>query len=239
MRVLIVDDEAMARQRLRRLLSARADVEVVGECEDGIEVGPRVGAGDVDLVMLDVHMAEMSGVEAMGLLPEEGPMVVFVTAHAEHALFAFDAGAVDYVLKPVDPRRLAQALDRALARLDARRNRASSASATSVDRLAVPTRRGLKVINPETIHYALVDGASAVLHTADGTYVTDFRLSALEQRLPPSKFVRTHRRVIVNLEQVVGLDPVGAGVYVAEMADGATVPVSRLAAKRLKERWKV
>lgn len=245
MRALIVDDEAMARRRLRRLLTALPDVEVAAECRDGSEVAETVAQTVVDVVFLDVEMARMSGVEAMGLLPEDGPLVVFVTAHAEHAVFAFDAGAVDYVLKPVDPRRLARAVARARARLVARRDRAASpageaeADPPSVQRVAVPTRRGLKILAPRDIRYAIVDGASVVIHAQDAAYVTDFRIVALEQRLPAQHFVRAHRRVLLNLEHVVGLEPVGAGVYVAELSDGATVPVSRQAAKRLKAMWAV
>lgn len=239
MRILIVDDEAMARRRLERLLGALADVEVVGALEDGREVAARVADGDVDLVLLDVQMADMSGVEAMGLLPEDGPLVVFVTAHAEHAVFAFDAGAVDYVLKPVDPQRLARAVDRARRRLEGRRDRQPTAAEPVVDRLAIPTRRGLVIVDPKDVRYAIVDGESVVVHANDAAYVTDFRIVALEKRLPPALFIRAHRRVLLNLEHVTGLEPVGAGVYVAELTDGATVPVSRQAAKRLKARWQI
>ena len=245
MRVLIVDDEAMARKRLERLLVAMPGVEIAGTCEDGSEVASRVAESDVDVVLLDVQMTQMSGVEAMGLLPEDGPFVVFVTAHAEHAVFAFDAGAVDYVLKPVDPKRLARAIDRARLRVDAKREREPASADRSspepplVDRFAIPTRKGLVIIDPKDVRYAIVDGESVVVHANDAAYVTDFRIVALEKRLPAELFVRAHRRVLLNLEHVVGLEPVGAGVYVAELTDGATVPVSRQAAKRLKALWQL
>ena len=240
MRILIVDDEAMARKRLQRLLTAMPDVQVIGTCQDGSEVAARVAHADVDLVLLDIQMTNMSGVEAMGLLPEDGPLVVFVTAHPNHAVFAFDAGAVDYVLKPVDPKRLTRAVARARLRLDARQNRSNSPPPPAVvDRLAIPTRRGLVILDPKDVRYAIVDGESVVVHANDQAYVTDFRIVALQKKLPDDAFVRAHRRVLLNLEHVVALEPVGAGVYVAELSDGATVPVSRQAAKLLKARWQV
>lgn len=242
LRVLVVDDEVMARRRLIRLLSALPDVEIAGEAEDGTEVPSRVEQGGVDLILLDIEMAELSGIEAMQLLPEGGPKVVFVTAHAEHAVFAFDAGAVDYVLKPVAPERLKRAMDRVRERLaaytDAPRAPAES-TAGPKDKLAVPTRRGLVILDPNELRYAMVDGASVTLHSTRGVFVTDFRIVALEKRLPEAQFVRVHRRVLLNLDHVTALEPVGAGVYVAETSDGASVPVSRQAAKRLKARWTI
>jgi len=238
MRVLIVDDEAMARRRLVRLVSALPEITLVGELSSAEELLARAREGGVDLVLLDIDMGELSGLEAMRLLPEGGPLVIFVTAHAEHAVAAFDAGAVDYVLKPVDAGRLKKALDRAALRHEARSDVAPGGEVLA-DRLAVPTRRGLLVIAPEELHYALVDGESLILHTARGVLVTDFRVAALERRLPPEKFVRAHRRVLLNIDHVVALEAVGASTFVAELRDGAKVPVSRQAGKRLRARWVV
>jgi len=240
LRVLVVDDEAMARRRVQRLLSALPGVSVVGELSDGVDVPARVEAGDVDLVLLDIEMRELSGLDALRLMPTGGPLVVFVTAHAEHALAAFDGGALDYVLKPVDPARLKTALERAKERLGARRAAPEGPAPSGPDdRLAVPTRRGLVVLEPKEIQYALVDGESVLLHTERGTFVTDFRLVALEKRLAPRGFVRAHRRVLLNLEHVRTLDRVGGTSFVAELTDGAQVPVSRRAARALQERWKL
>ncbi len=113
LKVLIADDEQLARARLTRLLSALPEVELVGEATDGDEVLPRLREGGVDLVLLDIQMPKLTGTEALALWPKDGPRVVFCTAHAEHAVKAFDAGAVDYLLKPVEPARLKKALDRA------------------------------------------------------------------------------------------------------------------------------
>ena len=106
MKILIADDEQLARTRLRRLLGALPDVEIVGEATDGTEVLAFIKKTEVDVVLLDIRMPKLTGTEAMGLWPVGGPVVIFCTAHAEHAVDAFEAGVVDYLLKPVEPARL-------------------------------------------------------------------------------------------------------------------------------------
>ena len=120
LRVLVADDEAIARKRLVRLLAAMPDVAVAGECADAHEVLERVRAGGIDAVLLDIQMPELSGIEALQLFPADGPVVIFCTAHTAHAVAAFDLGAIDYLLKPIEAARLRKALDRARDR-DARR----------------------------------------------------------------------------------------------------------------------
>src|SRR5262245_60228103 len=120
LRVLVADDEAIARKRLVRLLAAMPDVTVAGECADGHEVLERVRGGGIDAVLLDIQMPELSGIEALQLFPADGPVVIFCTAHSAHAIAAFDVGAIDYLLKPVEAPRLHKALERARDR-DARR----------------------------------------------------------------------------------------------------------------------
>lgn len=226
MRVLIVDDELLARKRLHRLLAAMPDVEVVGELEDGADLLKRLEQDDVDLILLDVQMRELSGVEALGLIEEGGPAVVFVTAHDSYAVDAFDGGAVDYLLKPVEPARLSRALARARERMKPR----------SSSRIGVPTRKGLMLFEPSEILYALIDGETVTLHTERGSFVTDFRIAELEKRLGDA-FDRVHRRALVNLSRVVRLEPNDVGGYTAHVDGGGEVPVSRQAARRLRKLW--
>ncbi|HEX8703389.1 MAG TPA: response regulator, partial [Myxococcaceae bacterium] len=120
LRILIADDEMLARKRLARLLSAMPDVEVCGEAADGDAVLAAARTGGVDVVLLDIHMPGLSGMDALALLPAGGPHVILVTAHADHAVEAFEHGAVDYVLKPVEASRLQKALERVRVRLAAR-----------------------------------------------------------------------------------------------------------------------
>jgi two-component system LytT family response regulator len=237
LRVLVADDEPMARRRLARLLAAMDDVAVVGECQDADEVLARVREGGVDVLLLDVRMPGLSGLDALALLPSDRPAVILCTAHAEHAVQAFEAGAVDYVLKPVDPARLRKALDRARARLgpgvtarpDPRRD-------ATVERLAIPTRQGIVLLDPAEVSHAVIENELVTLHTARGPLVTDFPLQELEERLPAGRFERVHRRALVNFAEVVRLEPLETGGFIARMRDGSGVEVSRQAARHLRRR---
>lgn len=230
LRVLIADDEQMARRRLARLLAA-LDVEVVGECTDGTEVLERVEGGDVDVLLLDIHMPHLSGVDTLGLLGADGPLVVFTTAHAEHAVDAFEGGAVDYLLKPIEAGRLRKALDRCAERLS------PVPSDAPPGRLVVPTSKGVELIPHEALSHAVIDGASVVLHTDRGRFFVDWRLVELERRLPAERFERVHRQALVNLDRVERLEDLPTGGWVAHLQGGAEVAVSRQAARRLRRRW--
>lgn len=238
LRVLIVDDELIARKRLLRLLTAMPDVEVAGECTDGEEVLARVKEGDVDVILLDVQMAKLSGIETMGLLSPEDPLIIFVTAHSTYAVDAFEGGAADYLLKPIEAARLKKALDRAKSRLEAKKhNEHEHEPEARPERLAVPTRNGLVIVDPKDISYAIIDGETVMLHTARGDFVTDFRINVLEKKLQSGRFERVHRRALLNLDHVTRLEPVDTGGYLALMTDGRRVPVSRQAARRLRRLW--
>lgn len=239
LRVLVADDEQLARQRLVRLLTALPDVEVAGEAKDGDEVLTRVAQTAIDLVLLDIQMPRLSGVEALALWPSDGPMVVFCTAHAEHAVTAFDAGAVDYLLKPVEPGRLKKALDRAREkdalrafRTETRKQRGS----VKVSRLPITTRQGVVLVDPDSISHAELKGELVTVFAGDQQYLTDFTLQELSERLSDQKFERVHRRALLNLEHVVRLEPVETGGYFARTRLGHQVEVSRQAARDLRKR---
>lgn len=238
MRVLVADDEQLARSRLIRLLSALPDVEVVGECADGDEVLSRIGKGDVDLVLLDIQMPKLKGTEALALWPEKGPMVVFCTAHAEHAVTAFDAGAVDYLLKPVEPARLKKALDRAREKDAQKRFRGElkQQREAGLPKLPVTTRQGVVLLDFDAITHAVLEDELVAVHTQQAQYLSDFTLQQLMERLPTERFERVHRRAVVNLEHVVRLEPLETGGYMARMRQGITVEVSRQSARDLRKR---
>jgi two-component system LytT family response regulator len=238
MRVLVADDEQLARARLIRLLSALPEVEVVGECADGDEVLSRIGKGDVDLVLLDIQMPKLKGTEALALWPEKGPLVVFCTAHAEHAVSAFDAGAVDYLLKPVEPARLKKALDRAREKDSAKRFRSELKQHrdAGLPKLPVTTRQGVVLLDFDAITHAVLEDELVAVHTQQAHYLSDFTLQQLIERLPSERFERVHRRAVVNLEHVVRLEPLETGGYLARMRQGTTVEVSRQSARDLRKR---
>ena len=234
LRVLVADDEAIARKRLVRLLSAMPDVVLVGECADGDQVLTTVRRGEVDVVLLDIQMPELSGLEALQLFPVRGPLVIFCTAHTAHAVAAFEVGAVDYVLKPIDGGRLRKALERARQRL-ATPPLVAPAVAVAVDRLALPTRNGIVLVDPRDVTHAQLADELVTVYAAGQAYLSALSLQEIEIRLPPPTFVRVHRRALVNLKHVVRLLPNEVGGFVAETTGGHSVEVSRQAARDLRK----
>jgi two-component system LytT family response regulator len=231
LRVIFADDELVARKRLRRLLSALPDVSIVAECTDGEEVLSALEAhDDVDVLLLDIHMPGLTGLETKALIADDGPYVIFATAHPEHALEAFDVGAVDYVLKPIEAGRLKKALDRARA-ADAPRERTEGPP-----RLALPTRDGARLLDPARISHAVFDGSLVTVHYAGEELLTELTLTDLETRLPAGDFERVHRRALLNLARVDRLVDQPTGGYVAVTEDGLQVEVSRQAARKLRKR---
>ncbi len=237
LRVLVADDELLARKRLVRLLTAFDEVEVVGTCEDGAQVLKRVRdseASPVDVILLDIHMPGLSGIEALSLLGEDGPTVIFCTAHPDHAVDAFEHGAVDYLLKPVDAARLKKALDRARGKTAAAP--VAPPAAAPLARLPISTRNGIVLVDLEAISHALLEDELVVVCTRTERYLTDFTLNALEEKLPAANFERVHRRAIVNLEHVQTLEPLSTGGYTARMHNGDVVNISRQSARKLRKR---
>ena len=230
-RVVVADDEAIARRRLVRLLGAMPDVAVAGECANAPDVLAAVRAGGVDVLLLDIQMPELSGLDALQLLPEgpARPAVIFCTAHAVHAVAAFEVGAVDYLLKPIDGGRLRKALERA-------RERRGAPGGPELTRLALPTRQGIVLVDPRDVSHAQLADELVTVTTTAGQYLSALSLQELEARLPAAHFLRVHRRVLVNLAHVVRLQPNEVGGYLAEMSGGAAVEVSRQAARDLRKR---
>ena len=259
MRVLVADDELLARKRLLRLLAAIDGVTIAGECENGHLVLERLTAKDVDVILLDIHMPGLSGIETAALLPEDGPVIVLCTAHPDHAVDTFEQGAADYILKPVEAGRLKKALDRARSRLAERthgRDGGAHAAepgaphagagdeARPLDRLAIPTRAGtgsagIVLLDPRTVSHAVLDG-ELVTVVADGkSYLSDDTLNDLQDRLPRDSFERVHRRALLNLEHVVRLEPLETGGFLAFTRGGHSIEVSRQAARELRKRLKL
>lgn len=236
LRVLVCDDELIARKRAARLLSEQAGVQLVAECASGDEVLAQLAVEDVDVVVLDINMPGMTGIETAMRMPEDRPYLIFLTAHREHAVEAFDLGATDYLLKPVDEARLHKALDRARRQLDAPLPRAGHDTGVPLARLAIATKAGVVLLGPDEVTHAVFDGQLVTVHTRDRAILSDATLQELEDRLSAPHFERVHRRAIVNLLHVERLEPVLSGGYVARIAGGKSVDVSRQAARRLRRR---
>jgi len=219
MRVLIVDDEAPARARLRRLLLAHADVEVAGEAADGaaalaaaIELAP-------DALLLDVQMPGIDGLDVAASLPDPAPAVVFVTAHDRYALPAFDAAALDYLLKPVEPERLARTIERL-------RLRQGKAAAPVPRQLLIPDRGRTHVVALADILWLEAADNYVVVHTAERAPLMRRTLAGLLQDLGPG-FARTHRGAAVALAQVQAVRTRDKGDATLLLRSGTEVPCSR------------
>ncbi|HEU4564237.1 MAG TPA: LytTR family DNA-binding domain-containing protein [Gemmatimonadaceae bacterium] len=232
MRVLIADDEPLARRALAQLLAAHPDVEVVGECADGAEVRDALARGPVELLLLDIRMPEMSGLEVAALAAGR-PLIVFVTAHDEFGVPAFERGAADYLLKPVTRERLALALarvrDRLAAEADAARWRERGAGeprARHLDRLIARVGERDVVIPVDEVELIAADDVYAAVHAGQRRWLVRMPLDELERSLDGERFVRVHRSYIVPIAAVAAIRRAESGV-VLELRNGATVPVSR------------
>lgn len=220
LRILIVDDVLLARQRLERLLRAYPDVEVVGGCADAGSAESAVAALRPDLLLLDIDMPGRDGFELLERLPaERRPSVVFTTAHARFATRAFRVGAVDYLLKPVAADELREALDRAWA------GRRSGAAAPAY--LVLRDRDGATVLPMAAIDWLEAAGNYACISANGITHVHREPLARLERRLDPAQFQRIHRSRIVNLSRVARLVPAVNGDQRLVLSDGTALNVSR------------
>ena len=237
LRVALADDELIARKRATRLLEAMAEVTVVGVFASADEVLAKLGEQVIDVLLLDIQMPGLSGLDAHALLPDDGPEVIFATAHPEHAVEAFELGAVDYVLKPIEAGRLGKAVERARSRCGLASRRQEASDGVRLDRIAVSTRDGIVLVDPVEVSHAVFDGSLVTLHTLGGAaHLVDGTLQDLQNRLPDDRFERVHRRALVNLREVALLKPTETGGYVAEINAGGQVPVSRQSARKLR-RW--
>ena len=243
MRSLIVDDEQPARRQLMRLLREHADVEVIGEAANGLEALQHLADGRPDVMFLDIEMPGLSGFDVLAQLSTP-PLTVFTTAFDEYAVRAFDANALDYLMKPIQAARLAQTLERMRERMSRPDPRIQDAlqNALTTLRVGAPAkvaaRRGSRIIllAPTEIVYAGVEDQLVFLHTATERFSTDRTIAELEQLLTPAGFFRISRSAIVNLHYARELLPWASGTWKVKMTSGIELDVSRERARSLKAR---
>jgi two-component system LytT family response regulator len=243
LRVLVVDDEAPARALLLEYLAAEPEVEVVGECANGFEAVKAVAQHQPDLLLLDIQMPKLDGFEVLELL-QPAPAVVFVTAHDEHALRAFEVHAVDYLLKPVAAERLTAALQRVRGQLGAGaaaapaaalRQAARSAGGGYLERIATRAGMAVHVFPVERLDYAEAQDDFVVLVAGGVRHRKQQTLNQLETLLDPKRFVRIHRSYLLNVERLARVELYAKDSRVAILAGGAKLPVSRAGYARLQE----
>ena len=240
MDVLIVDDEELARDRLRLLLQAFEDIRIVGEAEDGEHAMERIIELRPDLVLLDIQMAGCSGIEVASALPSPSPKIVFCTAFDQYAVDAFELSAVDYLLKPVSRARLARSIERVrtLTSADTEANVEKLVRSANLAPVRFLGRRGLRfrVIPQKEAVYLGSEGGLTKLYTSTESYVMEPTLSDFERRLNPAAFCRISRTAIVNLDYVSEVGMLVGGYGEAILKTGARLEVSRRRVKDLLAR---
>jgi two-component system, LytTR family, response regulator len=246
-RALIADDEPHARRFVRQLLAADAEMEICGECADGVAVIEAAHKHKPDLLLLDVQMPEMNGFAALAALGDDAPpLVVFITAYDQYALKAFEAFALDYLLKPFDEERFARTLARVKTQWRGQTYAADAeralALARQVDgrqpgsqRLLVKTGGRILFLRVADIEWIAAEDNYARIHTSEGNYLTRETLGCLETKLPPITFVRIHRSTIVNQERVRELQPLPHGEQRLILHNDVELTVSRRYCKRVRQ----
>jgi DNA-binding LytR/AlgR family response regulator len=243
MRVLVVDDEELARVRIRELLADLPDVEVAGEAENGLQAVAMTRELDPDVVILDIQMPGMNGFEVVDALSDV-PLIIFATAFDEYAIKAFEINSVDYLLKPISKERLTESIERARGLLDdAPRLDENMARLTGLVRereiRRLPVMKGKKIVlvNLEDVVWIGVEDELVFAHTRSEKYMVNTTMTELEGRLNPHVFFRCHRSSIVNLNHVKEIIPWFGGKYKIVVDDGASseLVLSRARARGLRE----
>ena len=226
MRILIVDDEKPARDKLHRLLSQEPGVTALTEARDGVEALGQIEAFKPDVAFLDIQMPEISGIELAASLPAPAPLIVFATAFDEYAIRAFDANAIDYLLKPYDQARLQRALERVRLRLHAPQPLPAFDSGHQVRQLLITERGVTRVIKVDQVQWIETADNYVVLHTAAEAPLMRQTLAGLLGKLGP-RFVRCHRRAAVQLDWIESVVALDKGDCELVLRGGARVPCSR------------
>ncbi|MGA7616430.1 MAG: LytTR family DNA-binding domain-containing protein [Thermoanaerobaculia bacterium] len=257
LRVLVVDDEMLARQRIEDLLRKEEEVEIAGTVDNGADAVDAIESLHPDLVFLDIQMPRMSGLEVVaGVGPERMPATIFVTAFDQHAIRAFELAALDYLVKPFDDARFEQAFRRAQKMIELEQVGKMTRELVSLlggsvappqqepvraaigylERIAVETKGQIRVVPVEKIDYITASGPYAEIHVGEKSYAIRERMQTLEERLDPERFFRIHRSAIVRIDRVETLLRSGGGDYAVRLRGGAELSVSRQRKDELERR---
>lgn len=248
-RALIVDDEKFSRVSLKKLLKPYSQIEVIGEAADGVEAIEKIEAQKPDLVFLDIQMPGLNGFEVMrSVALDPKPQVVFVTAYDKYAVKAFEVNAIDYILKPIDEKRLKLTMEKI-----SHKGKSVQEDFEKIRKLLLnldkfksqpqhlPLRRGRKIVlmSPADIHYLRSEQGVTIVVTQSGEYWTHYTLTEIEGILDEQTFFRTHRSTIINLNKIKEIVPAQSGVYDVYLTDteNTCLPLSRDRARVLRERY--
>lgn len=242
MKAILIDDEPLARMLVKEYLQNYPQIDVVEECNDGFEGLKAIAQHHPDLVFLDVQMPKVTGFEMLELL-EEPPAVIFTTAFDEYAIKAFDAHAVDYLLKPFSPERFNQAVEKFLQKNAAPESKKTTKelletlgkTEEKLDRIVVKTGTKIRIIPETEILFLEAEGDYINIHTPEGRFLKTKTMQYFEDALDPKKFVRIHRSYIIQLAQITKIEPYEKDTHTVVLKNGARLPVSRNGYGKLKQ----
>jgi len=232
MKTIIIDDEPLARSIVKEYLQPHSEIEIVQECSDGFEGVKAIQQHQPDLIFLDIQMPKINGFEMLELL-DQRPAVIFTTAFDEYAIRAFEAHAIDYLLKPFNKERFDKAIqkwkDQAAS---AQKNtddllETASQSPSQSQRIVVKTGSKIKIIPAQDIYFLEAADDYVKVHTHEGSFLKNKTMNHFEKTLDPQQFVRSHRSYIVNVQQITRIDPYEKDNHIAILKSGGRVPVSR------------
>jgi two-component system LytT family response regulator len=242
-RVLLIDDEPLARMVVLEYLQDFKDsIEVLGECNDGFEGLKAIQQHQPDLIFLDVQMPKINGFEMLELV-EYPPAVIFTTAFDEYAIKAFEAHAVDYLLKPFSKERFIKAVEKFLAQKPVEQPakqtesllETAAQSPAQHERIVVKTGTKVKIIPVADVEYLEADDDYVSVHTKEGSFLKNKTMSFFEQTLDADQFVRVHRSYIIKIQDITRIDPYEKDAHIAILKSGAKIPVSKTGYAKLKQ----
>jgi two-component system LytT family response regulator len=237
-KTLIIDDEPLAAGIVSEYLMEFPQFEVLEVCQDGFQGLKAIQQHQPDLVFLDVQMPKITGFEMLELL-DEPPAVIFTTAFDQYALKAFDAKALDYLLKPFSQARFRQAIDRFLERRERiqeeKVEQELSQLAEKSNRLVVRVKNDIKIIPVQEVVFFEAEDDYVAIHTSGGKYLKKMTMKTLEESLDPGKFVRVHRSFIIHLNGITGIEPYERDSYLVKLKGGEQIPVSKTGYARLRQ----
>jgi two-component system LytT family response regulator len=236
-KTLIIDDEPLAAGIVEEFLRSDSRFEILEICQDGFEGLKAIQKHQPDLIFLDVQMPKITGFEMLELL-DEPPAVIFTTAFDEYALAAFDAKAIDYLLKPFSKSRFQQALNRFLERYEVEeggQNSAISSLAEKSQRLVVRVKNEIKIIPVDQVSYFEAADDYVNIVTESGAFLKKMTMKSLEEALSPDRFARIHRSYILNLNEVTRIEPYEKDSYLVFLRNGKKLPVSKTGYSRLRQ----
>ncbi len=238
---VIIEDEELSRELIKKYLNDLNDISIIKECSNGFEGIKAINDVKPDLVFLDIQMPKLNGFEMLELL-DSRPEIIFITAHNEYAIKAFELNAVDYLLKPYSKERLVGAVEKAVKRI--RTNQTNDDEITNlinrppandiIDRVVVKSGSKIKVIPVQKIEYLEAQDDYVMIYTQEEKHLKQATMKFFEARLDGDQFIRVHRSYMVRIDQVVQLEPYGKDSYVIKLKSGASIKVSKNGMKNLK-----